>query len=228
MKILKVITLICFFTTTITQYQKLEGMQKIIPEASACAKICAGTIGIACLYGVAHGQVAARICPEYFTTGCHNVSAMKDGLLKKALSSKSPTILGLSWGIMSTWRIGALMSIPVIIAARLNSAPQLNWHQLAKPAATLLAFIGASSAIAGIVGYKKACTQTGPLNTSGELNIPFFPIHQTDALATDIPADKTNFFIANACAHNAAQSSIVLADLGVASWAIYKSLTKQQ
>lgn len=227
MKIVKVIALLCFFAATITQHQNLAGMQQ---EATACAKICAGTIGAACLYGIANDQITARICPEYFTQGFHkrNVRPIKKTLLGKALSSQSPTTLGFSWGVYSTWWMGALMSLPIMTASRLGSESKLNWQQLVKPAATALAFMSASSAIAGLVGYKKACSQTGALNTSGELDIPFFPIHQTEDLPNimkDVPPEKTNLFIADACAHNVAYASGILAGLGVTAWAVYQRLT---
>jgi hypothetical protein len=229
MKIIKVLALLCFFAATIAPHQQLKGMQ-IAQEAPAYAKICAGTIGTACLYGIANDQVTARICPEYFTQGFHKqrISGMKNGFLKKALSSQSPTTLGFSWGVYATWWMGALMSLPIVAASRLGSSPKLNWQQLVKPAATALAFMGVSSAMAGLVGYKKARSQTNPLNTSEALNIPFFPIHQTEYLPTimqDVPAEKTNLFIADACAHNVAYTSGILAGLGVTGWAVYQRLT---
>jgi hypothetical protein len=228
MKNIKVVSF-CTLTLAIFLPGNLSSMQKVLTEASECAKICAGTIGAACIYGIANDQVTARVCPEYFTKGFlkRNISGLRDGLLKKALSSQSPTTLGFSWGVCATWWMGALISLPVIAASRLGSAPKLNWQQLAKPAAAALVFMGASSAIAGTVGYKKACSQTGPLNSSGELHIPFFPIHQTDDLSIvmqDVPVEKTNLFIADDCAHNVAYASGVLAGLGVTGWALYKRL----
>ena len=42
-------------------------------------------------YGVAHDQVTARVCVEYFTVGHEPIFGTDD-----------PTLLGLGWGILAT------------------------------------------------------------------------------------------------------------------------------
>ena len=77
-------------------------------EPKASTGIFAGSVAAACLYGIAHDQVTARVCPEYFTEGFHKdmVGKGPDGWLKKTLlTTKSPTKLGLLWGTLETWCI---------------------------------------------------------------------------------------------------------------------------
>ena len=49
-------------------------------------------------YGIAHDQVTARVCVEYFTVGHPTMFDTDD-----------PTRLGLGWGIIATWWVGLLL-----------------------------------------------------------------------------------------------------------------------
>ena len=48
------------------------------------------------VYGIVHDQITARICVEYFTIGHPPVFETDD-----------PTLLGLGWGVIATWWVGA-------------------------------------------------------------------------------------------------------------------------
>lgn len=52
-------------------------------------------------YGIAHDQVTARICIEYFTVGHPPVFGTDD-----------PTLLGIGWSIIATWWVGLLLGVP--------------------------------------------------------------------------------------------------------------------
>src|SRR5436190_782619 len=59
--------------------------------------IIAMCTGAAIVYGVVHDQVTARVCVEYFTIGHPPVFGTDD-----------PTLLGLGWGVIATWWVGAV------------------------------------------------------------------------------------------------------------------------
>ncbi|WP_395090968.1 hypothetical protein [Armatimonas sp.] len=59
-------------------------------------KIIVLTVGLSCAYGIAHDQITARVCIEYFTIGHFSPTNI----------SWTPTVLGLYWGIVATWWVG--------------------------------------------------------------------------------------------------------------------------
>ena len=105
-------------------------------------RIVALCIIAACLYGIVHDQFTARICLEYFTIFHPPVFA-----------TRSPTLLGIGWGILATWWVGALLSIPLMIAARAGSRPSIPAARLVKPIATLLIVMAVCAAVVGLAGY---------------------------------------------------------------------------
>ena len=74
--------------------------------------IVALCIGAAVVYGIAHDQITARICVEYFTIGHPPVFATDD-----------PTLLGLGWGVIATWWVGLMLGIFLALAARAGRRP---------------------------------------------------------------------------------------------------------
>ncbi len=54
-------------------------------------KIIILCLGAAVGYGIAHDQVTARVCVEYFTVGHPPV-----------FQTDSPMLLGLGWGVLAT------------------------------------------------------------------------------------------------------------------------------
>lgn len=104
------------------------------------------------LYGIVHDQFTARICVEYFTI-----------FHPPVFHTQSPTLLGLGWGVIATWWVGAFFAIPMILAARAGSRPVLMASELNRPIALLLAFMAASAVPFGVAGYVLA--RTGVLNT---------------------------------------------------------------
>ena len=131
----------------------------------------------AVLYGIAHDQITARVCVEYFTVGHPQVFPTAD-----------PTLLGLGWGIIATWWVGLLLGIPLAVVARAGSRPQRSVGSLIRPVACLLAVMAGCAAGAGVVGWFLA--------DRGVVNL-------VDPLAQRLPAERHVPFIADLWAHSA-------------------------
>jgi hypothetical protein len=115
-------------------------------------KIAATCILAAVFYGIVHDQFTARICIEYFTL-----------FHPPIFHTQSPTLLGIGWGVVATWWVGAFFSVPMILAARAGSRPPLGASELLPPIASLLVFMAASAVLSGLTGYFLA--RTGVLAT---------------------------------------------------------------
>ena len=96
----------------------------------------------AILYGIIHDQITARICIEYFTV-FHPPVFVTD----------SPTLLGLGWGIIATWWVGAFLGILLAVAARVSSHPKLPASALLSPITKLLVVMAASAFLSGLTGF---------------------------------------------------------------------------
>jgi hypothetical protein len=90
-------------------------------------KIALTCVIAAVLYGIVHDQFTARICIEYFTV-----------FHPPLFHTQSPTLLGIGWGIVATWWVGAFFSVPMIFAARAGSRPVLRAYALIRPIGFLL------------------------------------------------------------------------------------------
>lgn len=111
------------------------------------------------LYGIAHDQITARICLEYFTV-----------FHPKVIESQSPTLLGLTWGVIATWWAGAFLGTLLAIAARAGSRRTLRFSDLIVPVAKLLTVMAISALVAGCLGY--AFTRAGLASPSRWLALP--------------------------------------------------------
>jgi len=126
------------------------------------------SITSAIVYGIAHDQVTARVCVEYFTVGHPPIFGTAD-----------PTLLGLGWGIIATWWIGLLLGLPLAIVARAGSRPPRSARSLIRPSARLLAVMALSALVAGGLGWFLASTGSiflvGPMASilSPERHVPF-------------------------------------------------------
>jgi hypothetical protein len=105
-------------------------------------KIVLISIAAAVLYGIIHDQFTARICVEYFTVFHPTVFA-----------TQSPTLLGLGWGIIATWWVGAFLGVLLAVAARAGSRPKLPAGILINPIGKLLLVMAGSALISGLAGY---------------------------------------------------------------------------
>jgi hypothetical protein len=105
-------------------------------------KIALACIGAAVLYGIVHDQFTARICVEYFTVFHPPVFA-----------TQSPTLLGVGWGIIATWWVGAFLGVLLAIAARAGSRPKLGVAALRAPVGKLLLVMAACAVLSGLTGF---------------------------------------------------------------------------
>jgi hypothetical protein len=105
-------------------------------------KIVFASIAAAILYGIVHDQFTARICVEYFTIFHPPVFA-----------TRSPTLLGIGWGIIATWWVGAMLGLVLALAARAGSRPKLAAAALIRPIGALILVMAACAAISGVTGF---------------------------------------------------------------------------
>ncbi|MCK5785916.1 MAG: hypothetical protein KAH54_05075 [Candidatus Sabulitectum sp.] len=104
--------------------------------------LCMGT---AVLYGIVHNQVSVRISLEYFTIG-H----------KALISSTSPTLMGVAWGVHPNWWVGLSLGGLFAVAGRAGKWPKRDAGSFIKPLLLLFLISGAASAVAGSIGYRMA------------------------------------------------------------------------
>jgi hypothetical protein len=122
----------------------------------------------ACIYGILHDQITARICVEYFTIGHPPI-----------FNTEDPTLLGLGWGILATWWVGLLLGVPLAMAARIGPRPKRTAGTLIRPVVYLLGVMAVCAFLAGIVGWILASTGAiflvGPMaiEISEDRHVPF-------------------------------------------------------
>lgn len=109
-------------------------------------------IAAAILYGILHDQITARICLEYFTVYHPPIFG---GL-------QDPTLLALGWGVIATWWVGAILGIPLALAARVGSMPRRSAASMIRPIAVLLGCMALCAATAGTAGWLHARAGGGP------------------------------------------------------------------
>jgi hypothetical protein len=139
--------------------------------------IVALCIASAVIYGILHDQVTARVCVEYFTIGHPRV-----------FPPESPTLLGIGWGVIATWWVGLLLGVPLAVAARAGRRPKRGIRPLVRPIIGLLIVMGICATLAGLAGYA--------LGRSGS-------IYLLEPLASRVPADRHDRFLADLWAHSA-------------------------
>lgn len=126
-------------------------------------------------YGIAHDQITARVCVEYFTIGHPPIFGTDD-----------PTLLGIGWGVLASWWVGLLLGILLAVAARAGSRPKRSVGSLVQPVAWLLVVMAASALVAGLLGWVFADAGTVIL---------------VGSLADRVPTEKHVLFIADLWSH---------------------------
>lgn len=157
-------------------------------------KIVGLCVVVAVLYGIAHDQVTARVCVEYFTIGHPTV-----------IHSTSPTLLALVWGVIATWWFGLLLGLPLAVVARVGSLPKLGVTHVVKPLAILMLVIASCSLVAGCLGWWAA---------EWKLIVLLGP------MADDVPPDRHVPFLADLCAHNVAYATGAIGALVIWVWTL--------
>lgn len=105
-------------------------------------KIVAVCVLAAVFYGIAHDNVTARVCVEYFTIGHPDLFGTAD-----------PTLLALGWGVVATWWMGAILGVPLALLCRLGHRPKLGAGDVLRPIARLLGVMAVLSLAAGLLAY---------------------------------------------------------------------------
>jgi hypothetical protein len=105
-------------------------------------KIVLVCVGAAILYGIVHDQFTARICVEYFTV-----------FHPPVFPTQSPTLLGVGWGIIATWWVGAILGVLLAVSVRVGSRPKLGVGVLLNPIGKLLVVMAGSAFLFGLTGY---------------------------------------------------------------------------
>jgi hypothetical protein len=132
-------------------------------------------------YGIAHDNVTARVCVEYFTIGHVPI-----------FGTDNPTLLALGWGVLATWWVGLGLGILLALACRSGRRPKLGAGDLLRPLGVLLASMAVTSLVAGLAGYDAA--GRGWVWLVGDL-------------ADRVPAARHRVFLADLWAHLAAYGS---------------------
>ncbi len=130
-------------------------------------------------YGLVHDQITARVCQEYFTLG-HNTPR---------LVPRSPTALGLYWGVVATWWMGALVGVPLAAAMQLGKLPRLGGRWLT-PRLLRLLLVMLGVALAGLI-----------LTLFAEL-AGVLPAAWKVAVPGGVPKEKLGRFVAALISHN--------------------------
>ncbi|MBI1851797.1 MAG: hypothetical protein HYR85_15770 [Planctomycetes bacterium] len=138
-------------------------------------------IVVAIVYGVAHDQVTARVCVEYFTIGHPAIFGTDD-----------PTLLGIGWGIAATWWVGLLLGVPLAWAARAGDFPKRRVRSLLRPIAWLVVVMTACALVAGIVGFVLATS--GAVSLGGPLGRAVAPEKHV-AFIVDLWAHSASYFV---------------------------------
>jgi hypothetical protein len=149
-------------------------------------KIILGCTVAAVLYGIAHDQVTARVCLEYFTV-----------LHPPIFHTDSPTLLGLGWGTYATWPVGVVLGIVFAICARAGRRTNLTARDLTPLILRLLAAMALSALASGTLGYF-----FGPMPAHES-----YLLRLTPAVRAGIPAAMEHRFIADWWAHIASYAS---------------------
>jgi hypothetical protein len=141
----------------------------------AAIRIVLLSIVAAVLYGIVHDQVTARVAVEYFTVAHPLI-----------IDSEDPTALGLFWGVVATWWVGAILGVLLAVAARVGARPKRSARELVRPIGILLATMAGAALAAGLLG--------GILGASSAVTL-------LEPLASQIPAARHARFLGVMWAH---------------------------
>ena len=210
-----------FITTLITVFNTCQSIPTALKNFArttrASTALMGGSIAAAIAYGVLNDQITARVCPEYFTHGFHKsmMDRWHTPLMRKArnviLNSNSPTKIGLIWGTIATWWMGALIGVPITLAAQAGRWPKLYAKDLVKPTAIGLGALGTCTittcfGVLALIKLGKVNVIKGKRNSQDwyEINAPGFRCYLPASVAQGVPEEKMAGWIADAAAHQVA------------------------
>ena len=143
-------------------------------------------------YGVIHDQITARICVEYFTIGHPRI-----------LPTEDPTVLGVVWGVLATWWVGAILGALLATAARIGHRPQRKVRSLLLPMGILVGCSATLALLAGAAAYIAA--SMGWISLIGRM-------------AERVPQDKHTPFLVDLWAHTASYLGALVGGLLLIRW----------
>ncbi|PQO36936.1 hypothetical protein C5Y96_07170 [Blastopirellula marina] len=147
------------------------------------------------IYGVIHDQITARICVEYFTIGHKPVLG----------GTEDPTLLGLVWGFLATWWVGAMLGIPLAFVSQTGSLVKKSAKDLVRPMLVLMAGTAALAFAAGVTSY---------VLTANDV------IHLAGGFQHVMPAEKQDAFLIDLWIHNASYAGGFLGGVILMVWVV--------
>lgn len=143
-------------------------------------KILLLCIGAGIGYGVVHDQITARICVEYFTVAHPPV-----------FNTDSPTLLGLGWGLIATWWVGAFLGALLAVAALAGKWPIQPASELTRYVGWLLVSMAVGAFTCGLAGY--LLTKQGLVGIAGWESA--IPESRHSAFAADMWAHSASYLV---------------------------------
>lgn len=190
-------------------------------EFIACSKIVGLSMAAAVTYGILHDQIAARVCPQYFSEGsCKKIREKFEGPIglrvKKILeTTSSPALVGSIWGTVTSLPVGLFFGVPLTFTSRFGSGKRIGAEELLLPVSIGLASIAILSVYSGLDGYKWA--QNTP--NTGESSRKYL-----DLLRAAGNTEKSNFnkFVGVFHANESAFSTGLCVSFGLVGYPLIK------
>jgi hypothetical protein len=107
------------------------------------AKIILLSTAAAIAYGIAHDQITARLCVEYFTIAHPPL-----------FHTSSPAVLGICWGIAATCGVGAVLGVVLALVSQSEGLPPVPILRVCKSILGLLAVTAICASLAGVIGFE--------------------------------------------------------------------------
>jgi hypothetical protein len=148
-------------------------------------KIIGLVILAAVIYGIIHDQITARLCLEYFTVFHPDI-----------FHTRSPTLLGVGWGIWATWWVGLFLGIPLALAARAGKQFRRSARSLIKPLGAMMLTTAVFALLTGTAGY--LMERNGTISLSPDWNNAVAPDHRP-AFVADWFAHVTSYIVGFIC-----------------------------
>jgi hypothetical protein len=120
----------------------------------------------AIVYGIIHDQITARLCVEYFSVAHPTI-----------IATDSPTLLGLIWGVVATWWVGAALGFLLAQASQSEGPPPTPFRTIARRVVILLLVMAVCATAAGVTGYVLSTHSTITLSREYLRTIPFLHRH---------------------------------------------------
>lgn len=122
-------------------------------ELRQIANLVLLAVATAVATGICLDTMTTTICLEYFTKGFHYEMAKKTDLGKWVLNSNSKLAHIFHWGVLASWWVGAILSIPLVLSCRLFGQRRYSAKNVAGAASLLVAVVLFLAMIAGLLAW---------------------------------------------------------------------------